>query len=202
MKKLFFLLIVSIIAFNAPAQIIRSTTSEVKKVHIEKPKPEKSWNHSGLFIDAGIGVLTGDFSDFGIRVDWGYRWHIAGGFSWEVFRLEYCAGVSDFKTTSEINATTGFRYDSMRIPALANKSLYASINLGYGGLLSGEEDYYDITSGGFTYDIGIGIKLNRKTSVGLFYQGLKNKAETWSSPYWEFDINWGMVGAKIEYQFR
>lgn len=204
MKKILLACLIAGTSLCGSAQIIRSTSSErTLKVKTEEPVV-KSWNHSGLFLNTGIGVLTGDAdTDFAWEFGWGYRWHITSGISWEVFRLGFDTGVSHFKDMFNLRFTTGVRYDTPRFDFLKGKSLYANFNLGYGIRPMADE-----SEGGFVYEIGAGIKLNRKCSVGLFYQGNKDSYEysyyipRYGWEYEDVDLNWGMFGIKIEYQFR
>ncbi len=201
MKKILLACLIAGTSLCGSAQIIRSTSSE-RTIAVKAEEPAiKSWNHSGLFINTGIGVLTGDAdTDFAWEFGWGYRWHITSGISWEIFRLGFNVGVSNFTDTWDLRFTTGVRYDTPRFDFLKGRSLYAHFNLGYGGRpLADESD-----GGGFVWEIGAGIKLNRKCSVGLFYQADKDSYEYYV-PYYGYDdvnFNWGMFGVKIEYQFR
>lgn len=202
MKKFMMACLIACTALGASAQIIRSTTSE--HTLVAKPQPtEKSWNHSGLFVNTGIGVLTGDAdTDFAWEVGWGYRWHIGAGISWEVFRLGFNTGVSHFKETINMRFTTGIRYDTPRFDFLRNRSLFANFCLGYGGRPGAE----NAGRGGFAWELGAGLKFTRNCSVSLFYQGNSDKdIEIYIGNYYgyeNFDFNWGMVGLKFEYQFR
>lgn len=199
MKKIFIVCLLACIGLSGSAQIIKSTTSE--RTMTKKTVNNDSWHHSGLFVNTGIGVLSGDVeSDLGWEFGWGYRWHIASGFSWEVFRIGFNTGVSHFKDTFDLRFTTGFRYDTERFNFLGDRSMFANVCFGYGTLPLCEYDGCDI-EGGFQYEIGLGIKLNRRTSLSLFWQGDSNKLSYWK---WEGSdsYSWGLFGAKIEYQFR
>lgn len=200
MKKLLMACLVACTAFGTSAQIIRSTTSEQTLVTKQTVPTEKSWNHSGLFINTGVGVLTGDAdTDFAWELGWGYRWHVASGISWEVFRLGFNAGVSDFKETLNLRITTGLRYDTPRFDFLGNRSLFANFCLGYGGRPAAEYT----GSGGFAWELGVGFKFNRKCSVSLIYQANSDNDIDIDDYYgYEYDLSWGMVGFKFEYQFR
>lgn len=196
MKKFFLGCLIICTSFVSNAQKLETITSE-RTFTMEAPKAP-SWNHSGFFLNTGIGVLAGDDvdTDFGWEFGWGYRWHIASGVSWEVARLGFNVGVSNFKEMFDLRLTTGIRYDTPRFEALKGKSAYANFCFGYGFLMDSGEH------GGFAYEIGAGIKLSRKCSVGLFWQG---DAERFDGYDWYDDTwtaNWGVFGVKIEWQFR
>lgn len=197
MKKIIIATFMAFISLGMSAQIIRSTTNE-RTVKIETPTND--WNHSGFFVNAGPGFLTGDAdSEFAVEAGWGYRWHISNGISWEVLRLGMDAAVSDFTETMNLRLTTGVRYDSPRIQALGNRSLYGGVFLGYGNRVA--SDYSG--DGGFAYEIGAGVKLTRRLSLGLFYQGNSDKDCEFDYGGGGYgDLKWGMFGVKIEYQFR
>lgn len=194
MKKLLIAAICGVLSLGASAQIIRSTSSErIVTVKKETQKPvSESWNHSGWFFNTGIGVLAGDLdTDFAWEVGTGYRLHIASGISWEVFRFGFNTGVSNFADILDMRFTTGIRYDTPRIKVLGNRPIYANFVCGYGFVPELEE-------GGFVYEIGLGAKLSKHCSLGLIWQG--NNA-TWEDDWYEYSADWGMFGAKIEYQF-
>lgn len=197
MKKLLIAATLVLTSLSGYAQIIRSTTSEVSLA--PKPVAEKTWNHSGFLVETGIGLLTGDAdTDFAWEVGWGYRWHIIEGFSWEIFKIGFNAGVSHFSDTFCLRFTTGLRYDTPRFDFLKDRSMYVNFNAGYGVRTS---DYAG--DGGFAWELGAGVKLTRKCSVGLFYQADSDKY-TYSDYGYDDSVtaNWGMVGVRIEYQFR
>lgn len=206
MKKLLIACMVACTALTSSAQIIRSTTSE-RTIAVKPDAPVvKSWNHSGLFVNTGIGVLCGSDidSDFAWEFGWGYRWHIASGVSWEVLRLGFNTGVSHFEDMFDLRITTGLRYDTPRFDFLNQRSLFVNFCFGYGGRVAADD-----SDGGFVYEIGAGIKLTRKCSLSLIWQGNTDSWEVYypgsrytSSHYETYDTNWGMFGVKIEWQFR
>lgn len=178
------------------AQIIRSTTSEQTLVRQEVK--EKSWNHSGLLVETGIGLLSGDAdSDFAWEFGWGYRWHISSGFSWEVFKLGFNVAPASFKETWDLGVTTGLRYDSPRIASLGDRSVFGNFSFGYGGTV-----LQDSSEGGFKYEVGVGVKMTRNLSLSLFYQGNNDSYDYSDYGDYSWDASWGMFGLKIEWQFR
>lgn len=203
MKKFLIACMIACTALSGSAQIIRSTTSErTIKVKPEAPKV-LSWNHSGCFVNTGIGLLAGDApSDFAWELGWGYRWHIGSGVSWEVFRFGFNTGVSHFKDLFDLRITTGLRYDSPRIAGLGERSIYANFCFGYGGRVSPPDEI--CSYGGFVYEIGLGVKLTRKCSLGLIWQGNNDNfdVDLPMGGYVSGDASWGMFGVKIEWQFR
>lgn len=197
MKKIILVAICAIMSLGASAQIIKSETSERTIVKVETPKKVESWNHSGFFFNTGIGVITGDCdTDFGWEFGMGYRWHIASGISWEILRLGFNTGVSNFEELINIRLTTGIRYDSPRLDFMKGKSLYATFVCG-----GGVNPEYEST--GFVYEVGAGVKLTRNCSVGLFWHG-NPTLEEWEYDDYGYDYgdaNYGMFGAKIEWLF-
>lgn len=196
MKKFLIAAICGVLSLGASAQIIRSTSSErTVTVKQEAPKVE-SWNHSGWFFDTGIGVLVGDVdTDFAWEFGMGYRWHISSGFSWEILRMGFNTGVSNFTDIFDLRFTTGLRYDTPRFDFLKGRSLYADFVCGYGLVPEFEE-------GGFVYEIGLGAKLTRNFSLGLVWQGNTMSWEYYDwGYYYDVSSKWGMFGVKVEYLF-
>lgn len=193
MKKLLIAAICGVLSLSASAQTIKSVSTErTITVKQEAPKVE-SWNHSGWFINTGIGVLAGDVdTDFAWEFGTGYRWHIASGISWEIFRLGFNTGVSNFTEIFDLRFTSGLRYDTPRFDFLKGKSLYANFVCGYGYVPEFE-------AGGFVYEIGVGAKLSRHCSLGLVWQGNAMNWEYYDGWY-DYDVTskWGMFGIKIE----
>lgn len=182
------------------AQIIRSTTSEQTLVRQEVK--EKSWNHSGLLVETGIGLLSGDAdSDFAWEFGWGYCWHISSGFSWEVFKATFNVAPASFKETWDLGVTTGLRYDSPRIASLGDRSVFGNFSFGYGGTFLNELDDADVCAG-LKYEVGVGVKMTRNLSLSLFYQGDNVSYEFYNHNDYTVDASWGMFGLKIEWQFR
>lgn len=207
MKKIILAVICVIVSLSAVADdrngIQRSYSEE--SFFIPTPKPERSWHHSGLFFNAGVGVLAGgEYCDpgLGYEIGWGYRWHIGAGVSWEVFRLGANMDLLNFVNTCNFRLTTGVRYDTPRFDFMKKMSMYANFVCGAGYVPEQEQ-------GGFVYEIGAGVKLMRRFSVGLVWQN-NPKIKYYYTDY-DFDnewreldvpLNWGMFGVKIEYQFR
>ncbi|MDE6160299.1 MAG: porin family protein, partial [Muribaculaceae bacterium] len=148
-------------------------------------------NHSGFFLNPTIGVEAGDVStDFGIDVTLGYRWHIANGFNWDILKIGANTGVSNFAELMTLRFLTGIRYNSA--PVIGDKSLYADFGMGY-GLMTDDTDF-----GGFVYEIGVGVNLTRKISLGLVWEGNCMK---YSDDYWEYSAHYGLFGLRLGVNF-
>ena len=167
MKKLFVLAVCSILALGASAQIIRTTSSEFITATVPDAPKVENWHHSGIFIDAGIGAMADrwDNLNFGFDVGLGYRWHIAKGWSWEIFRLGVEVGAPYISDTFAALLTTGFRYESKKFK---HGGLYVSGNFGMA---------IPTQFPGAAWDFGLGMKVTRNSSVGLFIRSFTS-AET------------------------
>ncbi len=147
-------------------------------------------NHSGLFLNPTVGLQTGDVEDdFGLSLQLGYRWHIGSGFNWNVLSVGANTGVSNFTDMLDLRFLSGVRYNSPEI--LAGKSLYADVAFGYNYLTEMEE-------GGFAYEVGVGVNLNRSVSLGLVWEGSKVSYE---DGWYDFSAKWGIVGIRLGLNF-
>lgn len=144
-------------------------------------------NHSGVFLNPSIGYVTGDIdSGFGVSLNLGYRWHVGSGFNWDILSVGANSEVSNFTETLDLRFLTGVRYNSPAV--LAGKSLYANFGLGY-HLLTDNTDI-----GGFAWEIGAGVNLSSKVSVGIIYEASHYSEDGASA-------NWGLVGARVGFNF-
>lgn len=178
-----------------------------------------SWNHSGITAKVGIGGFTVSEDGFDGKaaydIDLGYRWHIWKGISWQIFKVGFNSSFED-RHNMTLRFTSGVRYDTPRFGWMKNRSFFVNCDLGYGFCpkVWKPSDNWDVdANGGFTYEIGAGVKLSRKLSVGVFYQHMNDtRDETYSyynsyNHHWYYDhyydrhVKWGVFGAKLEYQF-
>lgn len=144
-------------------------------------------NHSGVFVNPAIGLQCGDVEDdFGIAVNLGYRWHIGSGFNWDVISFGVNTGVSNFTEMLDMRFLSGFRYNTPEI--LAGKSLYLNCAFGYHFLT----DNTDIS--GFAWEVGGGVNITRKISLGIVYEASKYSDDYWSA-------KWGIVGLRLGLNF-
>lgn len=154
-------------------------------------KYDNGVNHSGFVTDITAGVLTGDMdTDFALGVKLGYRWHIYNGLNWDIVSVGASTGVSNFAEAMNLRFLTGFRYNT---PVdLIGKSLYVNFGLGY-CLSTDDTDW-----GGFAYEVGAGVNLNRLISLGIVWEG-----SNWSASYdgWDFSAKFGIIGVKLGLNF-
>lgn len=152
-------------------------------------------NHSGIFLNPTIGLLTGDLDkDLGIDLTVGYRFHIVNGFNWDIAKIGISTGVSDAQGNLTLRFLSGLRYNS---PAMfGGKSLYADCAFGY-SFMTEEPDL-----GGFAYEVGAGINLSRKVSLGIVWEG-NNPRYSWADNYYEYTLkaNYGTVGFRLGLNF-
>lgn len=190
MKKLLLILVLSILSIGAQAQIIESRSSKRSVVSISDPVLN-DWNRSGMFMELGIGALTGDpvDSEFAVNLGLGYRWHAWNGICWDILKLNANTGVSHFTEMLYARLTTGVRYQSPRF--IAGKALYANFNLGYGLLTDPGFD-----TGAFCYELGAGFLLTRNISLGIQFQG--NGVH---DDYWDENCTYGMLGLNFGIMF-
>lgn len=151
-------------------------------------------NHSGMFVNPAIGLQTGDCDDdFAVSLQLGYRWHIASGFNWNIFEAGANTGVSNFTDMLDLRFLSGFRYNSPEI--VAGRSLYVDVAFGYNYLTK-------IKEGGFAYEVGAGVNLNRLVSLGLVWEG---STASYSVGYGRYsadvDAKWGTVGIRLGLNF-
>lgn len=146
---------------------------------------DDNWNHSGLFVEGGLGIFTGSNyhieNVLGVEINAGYRLHLTKGLCWDVAKVGsnlYCH--SDIGRYSTGRIMTGLLYNTPRI--LAGKSLYVDALMGYQFCLG--ETYFD----GFAYEFGLGVKLTRNISVGVTYEAAT-------------DCEIGYAGLRFSYQF-
>lgn len=156
-------------------------------------------NHSGIFLNPTVGLLTGDLDeDLGVDLTLGYRFHIVNGFSWDIAKIGFSTGVSDAQGRLTMRFLSGLRYNS---PAMfGGKSLYADCAFGY-SFLTDETDF-----GGFAYEVGAGINLSRKVSLGIVWEGNNPRyswVENYVDNYYEYTIkaNYGTIGFRLGLNF-
>ncbi len=183
MRKL--LIIMAVMASAIPASAQRASDSDMRWAN------SSDINHSGFVTDITAGVLTGDLdTDFALGVKLGYRWNIYDGLSWDVVSIGASTGVSNFVEAMNLRFLTGFRYNT---PVdLIGKSLYANFGLGY--CLSTDDTEW----GGFAYEVGAGVNLTRKVSLGIVWEG-----STWSAEddYWKYTGKFGVIGLRLGLNF-
>lgn len=147
-------------------------------------------NHSGMFVEPAIGLMVGDCdTDFGIGVGFGYRWHIANGFSWDVLKISGNTGVSHLSEMFDARFLTGIRYTTDAI--IPGRSVYVNLAMGW-NILPDQPEWT-----GFAYEIGAGLNLTNHVSLGLVWEGNCLKYEDPGYP----SMHNGLLGVKLGYQF-
>jgi hypothetical protein len=183
MKKYFLLVVMTIFTLTASAQLITSTRAI---------KGERAHN---FWVDLGAGGFTGDVEDTGLGVDLGIRvtkmWNNVG---WDIFRLSATSDTKNFKDCLDVKLKTGVRYIS---PAVAgNIKIYGNADLGY-GFFPEEPD-----NNGVTWEVGAGIMLTNRISVGLVYDCQYYKGEEYINEgrYGRMEdknFNYGFIGLRF-----
>lgn len=148
-------------------------------------------DHSGLFANPTIGLMTGDVdNDLGIDLTIGYRWNFTEGFSWDIVKVGANTGVSNFTENMTLRFLSGLRYNSPEI--IWDKSLYADVALGYCVLT----DVTDLN--GFAYEIGGGFNLTPHISLGLVWEGNCPTFDFYGDTY---KVNYGTIGLRLGLNF-
>lgn len=171
MKKLLTLLIISIVALTAEAQLITGKTSTVIKTPPSKDK---------FFIEAGVGYLAApcfyaaDACGVGLGVGW--RHIINEHHNWDYFRIS--ATFSTYGGNEGfVKLSTGYRYNTSKI--INNRgSVYFSGGLGLA------LDFSEGAHVGFAYDLGLGINFSK-----LFYMGIRWDAAALFGKFEEYYYN-------------
>lgn len=151
MKKLLFMALMAFFSSSAFAQLMTSRMTTVKHNHTSK-----------IWFDFGPGTYTGDVDDTGLGVDLGFRWTQMFGESigWDILKISAQTDTKNFSECLDVQGKTGLRYVS---PVLFGKqSLYANAAVGYGY-------YTDMEEGGLVWEIGAGVNVSPRFSVGIAY---------------------------------
>lgn len=152
MKKMFMLAIMAVMTLTASAQLITSN------------RTIRSGSHN-VWLDFGAGVGTekgskGADLNLGLRFNKMYTENVG----WDIIKIGARSNTEDLGDALCAEALTGIRGES---PVLfANSKAYVNLAAGY--LYS-----FDAKDGGFTYEIGAGLKLTPRFNVGIAYNGYK-----------------------------
>ncbi|MBR1469449.1 MAG: outer membrane beta-barrel protein [Prevotella sp.] len=150
MKKIFLIAFMAVFTSSAFAQLMTARMTTVKR------------SASTVWIDLGPGLYTGDVDDAGAGIDLGIRFTkmFGGGIGWDIFKASAQTGTSKFTEILDVQAKTGVRYVS---PVLfGNQSLYANLGAGAGY-------YTDMDKFGFVWEVGAGINITPRVSLGIAY---------------------------------
>ena len=177
--------LVAALGFSANAQV--KEAPEVKNF---------DWNHSGLFVEIGLGAACGDINtDLGLSIGLGYRYNLGHGFLWDIAKVAYYVPTvtSDmFGDGSSMRFLSGIRYQSQ--PVICNRPLYGTFSAGYQMNVS-DFDYWH----GLAYELGVGILFSRSCSLGLVWEG--DVAHFNFGPFGSQNMNFGIFGLKLGLQF-
>ncbi len=179
MKKVFVLTIVVLIAVSGKAQIVSSRSSMITREY--KPTKNQFW------FDCGIGIYTGDITDYykdryynddegmGMALDLGFRWTkmYTDNIGWDVLKLSAQSDLKHIGKMVDVQLKSGVRGVS---PVLfGNSTIYGNVALGYGYYIYHEK-------GDFVWEVGAGINITPKLSIGVSYNN--HSLEEYSSKYY------------------
>lgn len=150
MKKFFVLTLLSLVCVVSNAQLVRGTS------YYKEKSPSKLW------LDLGVGTTSGDWED-GAVLNLGLRYNkvFTENISWDIIKVNAQTNTEEFGDFLTLQALTGLRGTT---PVLfgSNGSIYANAAVGYGYML-------DPGEGGFTWEVGAGVNLTQKLSLGIVY---------------------------------
>lgn len=147
----------------------------------------------------GIGGVLGDGTEKGFALELGlkyaYRFH--PNIAWDAVKVSAITMPEHFTESMQIQALSGFR--GITPVLFGNSTLYANFGAGYGY-------YTDLETGGFAWEVGAGVCINQRFSVGIVYNSTHISGETIEDPYHGYEFaapssNPGFIGARFAYTF-
>lgn len=195
MKKILVLALTAMFAMASQAQIVSSRSTGITKV-----KTEKSHN---FWIEGGVGTFSGDWNDTGAGIDLGFRWTkmFSENIGWDIIKAGAMTDTNNFGDALNVQFKTGLRLVS---PVMFGEStLYGAVSAGY-GLFTEEAE------SAFVWEVGAGINVTPRFSVGVAYnaQNLTREVEYgyYNGYYYthdkeKFDIKGGYLSLKLAYAF-
>ncbi len=187
MKKILLFVILAISVNVAQGQIVKSQMNQFETLN-----GEYSEYHPPVWLDFGIGTITGDPEDTGIGLDLGLRWTymFTENIGWDIVKISAQTDTKSFVEALNVQGKTGIRGVS---PVLfGNSSLYANFGCGYGY-------YTDIEEGGFVWEIGAGVNVTPRFSIGLNYNSADYSVELYHSD--KQDVSAGLFSLRLSYGF-
>ena len=177
MKKMILLAVMMVMTASAHAQLVTST--RVVK-HGGENRNEFSINLTG-------GGFTGDTYDagFGLELGLKYAYRFHPNFAWDVIKVAAITDTKHFKESMQIQGLTGIR--GITPVVFGNSTIYVNAAGGYGY-------YTHIEEGGFAWEVGAGLNITPKFSVGIEYNSTHISYDHGSS-------NVGLIGARFGYTF-
>lgn len=160
-----------------------------------------------IFLTPGINV-KGD-TKFALELGLKYAFRFHPNMAWDAVKVSALAMPDHFSETLQIQALSGFR--GITPVLFGNSTLYLNFGAGYGY-------YTDMSKGGFAWEIGAGINITPKISVGIVYNSTHQSGSTYEEEYsywdpyweeWEYDTetvkikgsNSGFLGIRAAYTF-
>ena len=187
MKKYFVFAIVAMFALASQAQIVSSRSSRITH--------ERGEHHPSIWVDLGLGTFTGDAEDTGLGLDLGFRWTnmFTENIGWDVVKISAQTDTKNFTEALNVQGKTGIR--GVTPVLFGNSTLYANFGGGYGY-------YTDIEEGGFVWEVGAGINVTPRFSVGINYNSANYSYEYGSGRYHqEQDVKVGLLSLRLSYGF-
>ncbi len=184
MKKFFIFVFMTMFTLASQAQIVSSQSSRITR--------EKGVYNPAIWVDFGLGTYTGDPEDTGLGLDLGFRWNhmFTENIGWDILKISAQTDTKSFGESLNVQAKTGIRGVS---PVLfGNSSLYANFAGGYGY-------YTDIEEGGFVWEIGAGVNVTSRFSVGINYNSANYSIEV--PRYGDQDVKVGLLSLRLSYGF-
>ncbi|MBP3766792.1 MAG: hypothetical protein J6I31_00735 [Prevotella sp.] len=159
MKKLFLVAILAVLTSSVYAQLLTSTrVSRSERAH-------------NVWVDLGAGAYTGDYENGGLGLNLGLRWNKMFNqyVGWDIIKVAAQADTKDFGSSISAEALTGIRGAS---PVLfGNSTAYANFAGGY--LYN-----FDSKEGAFVWEIGAGLNVTPRFSVGVAYDSWSKNSFT------------------------
>jgi len=183
MKKIILISFVTLFTLAAQAQIVSSRSSRITTEHRDY--------HPAIWVDLGPGLYTGDVKDTGVAIDLGFRWNhmFTENIGWDILKISAQTDTKNFKEALNIQGKTGIR--GVTPILFGNSSLYANFAGGYGY-------YTDIEKGGFVWEVGAGINISSRFSVGINYNSANYTYEYYRS---DETVKVGLISLRLSYGF-
>lgn len=187
MKKLFIVAFMAMFTIASQAQIVSSRSSRITY--------EKGEYHPAIWVDFGLGTFTGDPEDTGLALDLGFRWNhmFTENIGWDILKVSAQTDTKHFSESLNVQGKTGIR--GVTPVLFGNCSLYANFAGGYGY-------YTKVEEGGFVWEVGAGVNVTPRFSVGINYNSANYSVKYGSGKYsGEQDVKVGLLSLRLSYGF-